>query len=160
MRKHLVFNMQYPDECIKGISNTNCFLMLGGSYVGSTNLFSFPQNRCRHDGWIEESINWNDDEYVVNRTLNQTKQNGELQFKIGIAIVPRAELDRVKKRYTGLLNYERDPIQEDFDSGTEANPYHGNVLLKGDITPSLKGQIRALLADGAEIRPRKEYGAE
>jgi hypothetical protein len=147
--------MPYPNECIKGIPNKDCFHILEDSYVANTNLFSFPKNRCRCDGWIEESINWMDDEHAIEITLNQKKQNGELQFKIGIAIIPRMELDRVKRRYAGILDYERRPIPEDLNHGVKANPYHGNVLLKGDMFSSLKGQIRALLADRAEIRPRE-----
>lgn len=148
--------MTYPNECIRGIPNKDCLhTLVDGSYVASTSLFSFPKNRCRCDGWIEESINWMDDEHALEITLNQKKEDGELQFKIGIAIIQRTELDRVKKKYGGLLNYERQPIQENLDQGTAANPYHGNVLLKRDMTSSLKSQIRALLADRAEVRLRK-----
>ena len=61
-------------------------------------LFDFQGSPRRNDGWTEESINWMDDEHALGFTLNQVKDGGELQFRIGVAILPRAELDRVKKR--------------------------------------------------------------
>jgi len=140
--------MLYPDNCIKGIPNDDCLETFGDSVVANVKLFCFPRDRCRSDGWIEESVNWMDDEKALPFTLRQTKVTGELHFKAGVAIVPRTELDRVKKKYQGHLHYERAEL--------EANLYHGNVLLKGGIAKHLMGQIRALLADAAQVMRRDD----
>ncbi len=140
--------MAYPDDCIKGIPNDDCVEVLGDSVVANIRLFCFPKNRCRPDGWIEESINWMDDEEALQFTLNQTRQTGELHFKTGAAVLRRVELDRVRKRYIGHLDYERAPLED--------NPYHGNVLLKGGVAKHLVNQIRALLADAAEVRLQEQ----
>ncbi len=62
--------------------------------------------------------------------MEQRKENGELQFKMGVSILPREELDRLNHLPTinGILSYERRPL--------EGNPYHGNLLLR-DNTPSV-----------------------
>ena len=140
--------MQYPKKCIKGMPNESCFYRFEGSLVASMNLFCFPKNAYRPDGWIEESINWMDDKHAIDLTLNQRKESGELHFRVGIAIVPHTELNRIKKRYFSFLHYERRP--------EPGNPYHGNVLLNSNLTPSQKSHIKALLADIAEIKPREE----
>ncbi|MCJ7654742.1 MAG: hypothetical protein MUO97_05485 [Dehalococcoidia bacterium] len=137
-----------PDECLKGIPNDNCFYVIGESCVANVELFRFSGD-ITPLGWIEESVNWKDDDGAVNLTLKQTKTTGELQFKGGIAIVHRVDLDRIKKRYAGYLDYERHPIKGE-------NPYHGNILAKdgtGEIK-LIRNQIRSLLADAAEVRPR------
>jgi len=139
--------MEYPEKCIKGMPNRNCYYIFEGSPVGSVELFCFSKNRCRGDGWIEESINWMDDELAIDLTLNQRKLNGELQFRAGIAILPHAELKSVKKRFFSILDYERRPKDD--------NPYHGNILLNSKINNTLKTHIRVLLGDKAEIKPRE-----
>jgi len=138
-----VLVMTYPENCIKGIPNDECFETFGDSVVANIKLFCFPKNRCRSDGWIEESVSWMDDEQAVFFTMKQTKDSKELQFKAGVAILPRAELDKIKKKYYGLLDYERSPL--------EANSYHGNVLLKGSFPNHLKTQMRALLAHASQV---------
>ena len=146
--------MTYPDNCIKGIPNDDCLETFGDSVVANVKLFCFPKDPCRPDGWIEESVNWMDDEKALPFTLRQTrdseetKDSEELQFKAGVAILPRAELDRLKKRYYGLLDYERAPL--------ETNSYHGNVLLKGSFPKLLRTQMRALLAHAAQVIRRDD----
>jgi len=140
--------MTYPDNCIKGIPNNECLETFGDSVVATINLFCFPKDRCRPDGWTEESVNWMDDDNAVPFTLRQEKKAGELQFKAGVAILPRTDLDKIKKKYYGLLEYERSPL--------EANSYHGNVLLKGSFPSHLKTQVRALLAHASQVVPRDD----
>lgn len=138
--------MEYPDKCIKGIPN-NSFVRDG--LIGS-DLFYFKDRDARDDEWIEQSINWHDDEQAVQFTLNQTKEEiGELHFKAGIALLPRAEIDRIREKCALLdrLSYERYPL--------EYNPYHGNILLHVSIlkSPRMK-QIAATLALHAQYIPR------
>lgn len=129
--------MSYPENAIKGIPD-NSFLIADGS-VGS-HLFYFKSEHARDDGWIEQSINWEDDESVLGFTLSQTKEKGEIQFKAGAAILPRQEIDRLNNRPTikGLLSYERQPLDN--------NSYHGNILLKVHVPKPTMKKIAAGLA--------------
>lgn len=144
--------MAYPDNCIKGIPNDSCLEVVSDGVVANVTLFPFHKDRRRADGWIEESVNWMDNATAVPFTLAQTKQGGEIQFKVGVGILPRADLDRVKRRYRGHLEYERAPLK--------ANSYHGNILLKADISKHLMNQIRALLADASQVIRRGDCGQQ
>ena len=127
--------MNYPKNSIKGIPN-NDFLIEGRTVA--SHLFDFKQ--IRDDGMVEQSINWEDDESVVDFTLNQRKENGDLQFRAGVAILPRSEIDRLSRLPTirGLLSYERSPLDD--------NPYHGNLLLQANVPKAKMKQIAANLA--------------
>jgi hypothetical protein len=130
--------MYYPENAIKGIPNRD-FLLEDG-LLPSSHLFHFKPENARDDGWIEQSINWEDDESVLEFTLRQTKENDEIQFKAGAAIIPRHELDRLNNRPTirGLLSYERQPLDH--------NPYHGNLLLKVHVSKQAMKMIAAAIA--------------
>jgi hypothetical protein len=139
--------MAFPDSCIRGISNCDC--LLEGGAVAYMTLFDFHSSPLRNDGWTEESINWMDDEHALGFTLNQVKESGDPQFKMGVAILPRVELDRIRRRhgFAGHFGYERAPL--------EGNQYHGNLLLRDDISKPLKNMIRSALALAAQIVPRE-----
>ena len=127
--------MNYPENSIKGIPNND--FLIEGKYVAS-HLFHFKQ--ARDDGAIEQSINWEDDASAIDFTLNQKKENGEFQFKAGVAILPRSEIDRLSRypSIRGMLSYERSPLAD--------NPYHGNLLLQRNVSTRIMKQIAASLA--------------
>ena len=127
--------MNYPKNSIKGIPNDSFLLEDGAVHA---HLFYFQQPR--DDGLVEQSINWEDNESVIDFTLNQKKENGDLQFMAGVAILPRSEIDRLSKLSTirGLLSYERSPLDD--------NPHHGNLLLQANISKAKMRLIAANLA--------------
>ena len=132
--------MYFPERCIRGIPN-NSYLVEGGS-IGSQ-LFHFKEDHIREDGWVEESINWEDDRFAMKYTLKQRVERGgkrELQFKAGVAIIPRCEIDRLKRQLPvrERLLYERQIL--------ENNPYHGNILLNGDVPKQVMKMIAAGLS--------------
>ncbi|MCL4262232.1 MAG: hypothetical protein KJ069_03420 [Anaerolineae bacterium] len=129
--------MSYPDNCLRGVPN-GTYLIEDGS-VGA-HLFHFEETYSRGDGWIEQSVNWEDDGNALVITLSQHRENGELQFKAGAVRIPCAELDRLSKQPTvsGILTYERRPL--------ENNPYHGNLLLKSDVPKPTMKKIAAGIA--------------
>lgn len=129
--------MPFPDNCIRGIPNAS-FIVEDGS-VGS-HLFHFKDEHHRDDGWIEQSINWEDDEKAIEFTLNQKKEDGDVQFQAGVVIIPREEIDRLNRRPTvnGVLSYERQPL--------ENNPYHGNILLSENVPKHTMKKLAAGLA--------------
>jgi hypothetical protein len=130
--------MKFPFNYIKGIPN-NDFMVKEDCSIGS-NLFYFNLENVRSDGWIEQSINWEDNDTVIDFTLAQEKADGTLQFKAGIAIFPRDEIDRLNRQPTlkGLLSYERQPL--------ENNPFHGNILLKSGVPKLTMKKIAAGIA--------------
>lgn len=129
--------MDFPDRCIRGIPNKS-FTIEDGS-IGS-HLFHFEDDHARDDGWIEQSVNWEDNKSVVEFTLNQTKETGEIQFKAGVVLIPRVEIDRLNRLPTvnGIISYERQPL--------ENNPYHGNILLRTGVPKPTMKKIAAGLA--------------
>ena len=114
--------MSYPEQLIKGIPNND---FISDGLVGS-HLFYFDAKNNRDDGWCEQSINWHDDSKAIEHTLKQKKDTGEIQFKAGLGIIKRNEIDILKNRSTvsGFLSYERDDFK--------GNKYHGNLLLKAE----------------------------
>jgi hypothetical protein len=125
----------YPNNCIKGIKNASFVV---GEKVG-THLFYFD-GQARQDGWIEQSINWEDDSGAIDFTLQQKKTDQTLRFKAGIAIIPRNEIDKIMllPGSVDLLNYERQALPD--------NPYHGNILLKEGTPSHVMVQIAGSLA--------------
>ena len=100
---------------------------------------------------MEQSINWEDDESATEFTLNQRRDDGELQFKTGVAIIPRAEVDRLNRQPTvsGILSYERQTLED--------NPYHGNILLRSDVPkPTMKKIAAGLALAVSQFIPRQE----
>lgn len=138
--------MEYPESCIKGIPNLD-FVIMG--QVAPT-LFAFQENRVRVDNFIEESINWNDDDLAIGFTLSQTKEDGTFQFKFGVAILPLIKIDELRNRpsFIDILTYERQPLQ--------GNRYHGNILVKSRIHTHQKRLICAGLALSSQIIQRVE----
>jgi len=136
--------MSYPDNCIKGVPNDS-FIIKGEI---SPHLFYFDSRDSRPDGWTEQSINWQDDADAIQFTLDQTK-NGEIHYKIGIVIIQRSELDRIRDRYRriNIFIYERQMLID--------NKYHGNMLLKNDeVEKPLMKAIAGTLLFYSEFKPR------
>ena len=127
---------EYPSNCIKGIPH-NDFLLEGG-FV-RPDLFNFDSKHLREDGWIEQSINWEDNETVIEFTLKQVKRDGDIHFKVGVALIPTEDLDRLKRRllYKDKIAYERKKLAD--------NPYHGNILILNELPTHVKRAISATL---------------
>ena len=127
--------MTYLDNFLKGIPNST-FLIERNKVA--THLFFF--NQVREDGALQQSINWEDDKNAIDFTLLQTKPDGDLQFKSGIAQVPIREIDKLNMRPTvnGVLSYEREPLPE--------NKYHGNLIIMRRVKKPQMRQIAAGIA--------------
>lgn len=139
--------MAFPDNCIRGIKSTT-YLDSDGTLAA--NAFYFQSETERTDEWREESINWEDDDRAIEFTMNQQKLDGELRFKAGIAILPRVEIDRINTRsiLRGFLSYERRSLVD--------NPYHGNILLRKDVTKNAMKKIASALALYARVVLRNQ----
>ena len=129
--------MDYPDNCLRGIWNKQQVLEDG--LVQST-VFFFSDDHMRANGEFEQSINWEDDEQAVPFTLSQKKEDGSLQFRGGVAVIARADLDRLSRlpAFGHALSYDRQPFPE--------NSYHGNLILAPGITKARRKHIAATIA--------------
>jgi len=139
-----MFNIMYPNELLRGIPN-DCIDEFG---YPATNLFTFDNSsQQRTDGYKEESVTWRDDEKAVSILLNQKKEDGQIQFKIGVAVLSRHEIDRLIRVewVRQSLSYEREKTPE--------NKYHGNLLLKVDVPKRVKKKIMAQIACFASDNP-------
>jgi hypothetical protein len=129
--------MSYPAHCLRGVSLKDAITEDG---IIAPHAFFFHEGDKRQDGWIEQSINWEDDEKAVPFTLAQKRVDGTAQFPYGLAVVPRVELDRLCTQVTvaGRLAYER--------RVTEGYAYHGNLLLKSNTPKVTMKMIAAGIA--------------
>jgi hypothetical protein len=146
--------MEYPDTCIRGIAASDWVRELNGAFRATGAMFQFQKRKdCREDGWIEESVNWMDDEDAISFTLGMKKDDKiTTKFKVGLALVPRHELDRIQKTYgSRVFKYERDSKPD--------NSYHGNLLvsdLSDEGGKPFKKLISDVLAFCAEVRLRND----
>ena len=117
----------------------DCFTAEQNVAIGAFQFSDHTQNR--NDTYHEASINWEDDDQAVILLLEQKKEGTEeLMFKYGYARLP---LNLVKITLKSLifkkyLDFERKPL--------ENNPYHGNILLSGNINKPERMMIQNSLA--------------
>lgn len=136
----------FPEKILRGIPNDS-FVSDG---FALPHLFKFDgpfQSRVVK----EMSINWNDDEYAKDHMLNQKKRGSEeLQFKYGVAIIPREKIDEIIKTnpfaQTIGLCYERQALND--------NKYHGNLLVNSSVKKQFTDMIQATIAIYAQIEKR------
>ena len=134
--------MIYPEKMLRGISNPD---WIDESGRLSAAAFQFDGALDRTDGYEEASINWHDEENALAILLTQQKANTNiLQFKGGVAILPREWVDTMMKNPTGkgIINYER--------KGLPDNKYHGNLLRLSSLPKNQKTMISSTLAMGVE----------
>ena len=125
--------MSYPDNFLRGISDKT--LVSDGAILAAA--FYFTQ-QSTIDQW-DQSICWEDNDAVV-ALMKSQQRNNEVQFKAGIARVPRNSINYINAlpMYRGLLSYERKAL--------EGNPYHGNLLLYKDTSKQKMKLVAAVIA--------------
>jgi hypothetical protein len=129
----------YPDKWLRGIPNSD---FIGSNHQLRASAFQFAPE-VRHDGFCECSISWNDDTKALDLLMDQKKQKGDEvvhQFKIGVAILSRSELDRIITNHNckDAMKYERARLPE--------NPYHGNLLCNSILRRDVKDQLIMAIA--------------
>lgn len=128
-----------PECFLRGFTNKECFTKEQNIAIGAFQFGDHTDKRI--DNYHEASINWEDDEGAVKILLEQKKEDtDDLKFKYGYARLP---LNLVKMTLKSLmtkdyLDFERKPL--------ENNPYHGNILIPGNINKQEKSMIQNNLA--------------
>jgi hypothetical protein len=129
--------VSYPGNFLRGFSDKG---LLTPDGVGvSAAVFFFDVSKV-NNGWLEQSVCWEDDGSVVDLMLRQKNKDGAIQFKAAIARVPRSCLHYINRlpQTKELLSYERKELEE--------NPYHGNLLLKKDTHKITMTKVAAMIA--------------
>ena len=128
---------KFPEECLRGIPHEDSFIEGG---LPTVNLFRNFERRQREDGYDELSITWRDDDNALNLILSQTKDDGSIQFKYGVAVIKRRDLDNLKNnpQFSGILSYER--------RKTDGNKYHGNILIVSTASKPKRNMVASALA--------------
>jgi hypothetical protein len=138
--------MCFPERCLRGLSSPNWVDQDG---VIETQAFMFSDRDARaDDGRLSLSINWEDDDWALGHTLDQRKSDGTPQFRGGVAVVERVELDRLRTTplCAGVFGYERQPVRG-------INDYHGNLLLDPSVPNEKRRRIAGTLAIYAGYEP-------
>jgi hypothetical protein len=126
--------MDYPPNCLRGVARRDWITDSGGVHV---DVFPFSSKNKRDDGWIEESINWEDGSHVLPSMLKELDEESALRYPGGVVVIGREDVDRLNRRPVARdrLSYERTDEPD--------NPHHGNLLLLADTKPKEKKLIRA-----------------
>lgn len=152
--------IDYPDELLRGISNNNQeFITAEGYPTQAAFRFDEYNPELRNDGYRELSVNWVDDEGAVEMILNQINVSKHcLQFKGGYCRFSRSTILIAMKHFidNGHLSFERQPIEKDEENEVKGNPYHGNILMKKDLSKSAVTNIQVTLAGLAGMVMRRE----
>lgn len=153
-------NENTPEEFYRGISGKDWVTEQG---YPTEAAFSFdPYDRSnRTDDYRELSINWSDSEEALQTLLSQRKPHTDVpQFKFGYCKIQKKMMLALMDTFIkdGLFYYERDPIEENEKEDIQANPFHGNLLMKKTVSNAVKKNIQctlATLATGTFV-PRQE----
>lgn len=145
----------FADELLRGLSDINSITQMGYISAGAFHFKEYDsKKRDVDDGYIELSINWNDDEGAAKALLDQKKEGCDLpQFKIGYCKLNRVQIEVMLKQYfrDNLFSYERKPIRDVNDQSIILNPYHGNLLLHKSVEEATKKNIQHMLAGAVDI---------
>lgn len=139
--------IDFPASCLRGVHKQDFITPEGGV---SSAVFhpDFRTAESRNDGGAETSVNWEDDDTVLDFTL-RLKTNSQYQFPHGAVRLRRQEIDHINRFSvsTNSLNYERAALED--------NPYHGNIVFKRDLSkPTIKMIAAALALASSKILQR------
>lgn len=133
----------YPSNCLRGLRKAENVISDTSSIDTSAFLPDKHTEADRDDGGIETSIDWEDDESVLDRTMRNHQQSAH-----GVARLPRSDIDRAAAQ-PGAINalwYERDRLPD--------NPHHGNLVFQTSMPPRQRKMIAASLALASSFIPR------
>lgn len=140
---------KYPEDFYRGISDSSAVDEFGYVQMGAFQFSNYDALGRNGDGFLELSINWNDDDGALAKLLTQKKEGQDIpQFNVGYCTIQTKDLQKIFRVYIRdrKFNYERRPIEKNEAEGIEENPYHGNLLIHKDIDRPTKRNIQSTLA--------------
>jgi len=116
----------FPDYCIRGIKKKS-YIYEDTDTVSSALYMPDPRTKeTRSDGGSETSINWEDNDNVLDFTLQSLDDNNQtaLAFPHGAVKLSRNVFDNINNSATTLntITYERQKLPK--------NHYHGNIVFR------------------------------
>ena len=133
--------IDFADFCIRGIKSDSD---IQDGHLISANAYNpnFCPENPRDDGFYETSINWKDDDSVLQFSLF-LKKDDRFAYKCGVVELPREALDRAKRFAFAENNfdYERQP-KPDIN-----NEFHGNILFHKNLNIKFISNIAISLAN-------------
>ena len=139
----------YAEEFYRGISTPNDITPEGYLMAGAFKFDQYNPALRDDDGFCELSINWNDSDDALTTLLNQHKPGiEEVQFRGGYCKISRILLHLALKQYMDdqCFSYERRPVEAAEENDYQANPFHGNLLMKDSLDKNVKKNIQHSLA--------------
>ncbi len=128
----------YPDNFLRGLRKSSDTKKDG---VISTEAFDpdVRPDKLRPNGDAETSINWEDNQEAITKTL--------ADYPYGVVRVARQDIDYwiIRRKLANMLFYERNQIP--------GNPYHGNIVFAAALTPGDKKRTLSFLAVHANLIP-------
>ena len=136
-----------PESFFRGFSHKQCFCPEG--FITSEGFsFDSPKGVLRDDNYEEASINWKDDEHALRFLCNQRSvKKQDIQFKYGYSEMFLGDVILQLKPFLRFFSYERRPLKN--------NPYHGNLLIEGSLSPQTKKMMKDALATVASMNYHK-----
>lgn len=137
----------FPDHFVRGLRRQDHVTAEGVSLLAFV-----PDRRTardRADNGQEASVNWEDDDTVVDFTLDERDEQGLPKYIYGVARLETKWIDDVNG-YPGtrdMLARERAPLP--------GNPYHGNIVFRGNAEAIVIKMVAANLASRAHIIRRR-----
>ena len=131
----------YPDNCIRGIRESKHINHDERRALGACFAPYAKTAEAREDGCQETSINWEDNDRVLEFTLNyRTNPTAYFAFPNGAVRIPREKIDAVNtyEQVRDSIFYERRSV--------EGNDYHGNIVFNTGLSKTQISFICTLLA--------------
>lgn len=130
----------FPENCLRGVFSSKHIVKETGGVSFEVFIPNTKTSENREDRGEEVSINWEDDESVLEFTLNCRKENGYFLFPNGAVKLKHKYINRINTLPTmeNPISCERREIKD--------NPYHGNIVYREGLTPKVKKMIAYYLA--------------
>lgn len=136
----------FPEHCLRGLRESkNLITIASGKALVDTTAF-LPDYRTAESnghGWVETSINWEDDDGATQMAFSARQQ-----AEYGAARLPLSEIERIAAT-NGGLRHER----KQTTVGDVINNYHGNLLYDPSLPKSFHKMVASALALASAFLP-------
>lgn len=132
--------MEFPLTCLRGLRNSK-WVKESGVIEAAAFLPEEATAAKREDGGSETSINYEDDDRTVDRTLSD-----KVNAKYGAVRLPLSAIDYASLIWGNLslsLNHERCPIH--------GNDYHGNIVYAPALGKRKQAILASILAESSKV---------
>jgi hypothetical protein len=146
---------ELPPCCLRGIRKRGwLYEAPSGSFVHQEAFM--PGETCSVEGngtgWLETSINWEDDDRAVEFTRAQKSEKGQLLNPHGVVRLPVTAIDHCMANTPIAKTFARERRV------LTGNRYHGNLLFEPSLPKQMIRMLAGMLALASKLVP--ESGGE